>query len=245
MGFQFAEATFNCDMGQLTLLRHGQSTWNLEDRFTGWIDVDLTKKGEDEARNAGRALLEAEIIPDILHTSVLKRAIKTGEIALDEMGLNYIDVQRHWRLNERHYGSLQGKNKEETKERFSREQVRLWRRSFDTPPPALEVDDPSHPRHDRRYKNVASELLPNTECLKDVLERMLPYYFDVMVPQLKAGRSLLVAAHGNSLRALVMHLESLNSEEILNFEIPNGQPIVYSIDENLNATRTHWLGRQE
>ena len=236
-------ATFKCDMGQLTLLRHGQSTWNLEDRFTGWIDVDLTEKGEQEARDAGKALLEAGITPDILHSSVLKRAIKTGEIALDAMGLNYIEVQRHWRLNERHYGSLQGKNKEETKERFSREQVRLWRRSFDTPPPELDVDDPTHPRHDRRYKNVAPELLPNTECLKDVLERMLPYYFDVMVPQLKAGRSLLVAAHGNSLRALVMHLESLNSEEILNFEIPNGQPIVYSVDEDLNATRTHWLGR--
>ncbi len=228
-------------MGQLILLRHGQSTWNLEKKFTGWIDVPLTDQGIAEARRAGELMLNEGLKPDIAHTSLLTRAIRTSDLALEVMDRSWIPVQRHWRLNERHYGALQGLNKEETKVKFSPEQVQLWRRSYDVVPPALDRSDPTHSIYDPRYASVAPELIPDTECLATVLERMLPYYYDVMVPQLQAGLSLLVSAHGNSLRAIVMHLEEISKESILDVEIPNGVPIVYDIDERLTATRTHWL----
>ncbi len=230
-------------MGQLILLRHGQSIWNLEQKFTGWVDVDLTEKGKDEALDAGKMMNEEGLKPDIVHTSLLRRSIKTSDMALDVMGRSWIPVYRHWRLNERHYGALQGQTREGVKKIYSSEQVRKWRRSYDVVPPALSRDDPGHPVHDTKYQNLAPEVLPDSECLKDVLSRMLPYYYDVMVPQLKAGLSLLVSAHGNSLRALVMHLEDIGREEILNLEIPNGVPIVYDVTEDLVATRTHWLER--
>ena len=230
-------------MGQLILLRHGQSTWNLEGKYTGWIDVPLTSGGEEEAKRAGELMLEEGLVPDIVHTSVLTRAIRTAEISLEVMDRNWIPVQRHWRLNERHYGALQGLNKEETKVQYSPEQVHLWRRSFDVVPPELARTDPTNSLYDPRYANVAPELIPNAECLADVLARMLPYYYDVLVPQLKAGLSLLISAHGNSLRALVMHLESISAQDILGVEIPNGVPIVYDVDVNLKANRTHWLAQ--
>lgn len=230
-------------MGQLILLRHGQSTWNLEQKFTGWVDVELTPQGVDEAIEAGKMMLEEELFPDVVHTSLLRRAIRTSDIALDVMSRSWIPVHRHWRLNERHYGALQGKTREEVKKVYSSDQVRQWRRSYDVVPPGLERNEPSHPIFDTRYANIAKELLPDSECLKDVLQRMLPYYYDVMVPQLKAGLSLLVSAHGNSLRALVMHLENIERDEILTLEIPNGAPIVYDVNEELVASRTHWLRR--
>lgn len=232
-------------MGQLILLRHGQSTWNLEQKFTGWVDVDLTEQGKVEAVKAGQMMLEEGLLPDVLHTSLLRRAIKTSDMALDVMGRSWIPVSRHWRLNERHYGVLQGKTRESVKSIYSSEQVRQWRRSYDVVPPPLSRDDPEHAIFDIRYSNLAPEVLPDSECLKDVLGRMLPYYYDIMVPQLKAGLSLLVSAHGNSLRAMVMHLEEIDRDEILTLEIPNGTPIVYDVDHDLVATRTHWLGHSQ
>ena len=229
-------------MGQLILLRHGQSAWNLENRFTGWIDVDLSEKGVEEAIKSGQIMATEGLAPDLVHTSVLDRAIRTAELALREMGRTWLPVQRHWRLNERHYGALQGLNKDEMRKQYSPEQVHLWRRSYDVRPPALDRSDPTHSVHDPRYADVPSELVPDAECLGDVRERMLPYYFDVMVPQLRAGMSLLVSAHGNSIRALIMYLENISEEEIPSLEIPNGVPIVYEVDDKLNATRTHWLG---
>lgn len=220
-------------MANLTLVRHGQSTWNLEGRFTGWIDVDLTNQGEEEALAAGKALAELGIKYDIALTSVLKRATRTLEIALYEMDLAWIPVEKNWRLNERHYGALQGLNKEETAEQHGAEQVKLWRRSYDVPPPSLDPQDATHPRHDPRYKLVAPELLPGTECLADVLQRMLPYYFDTVVPLLLGGQNVIISAHGNSLRALVKHLETISDHDIVNYEIPNGEPIVYELDEKL------------
>ncbi len=229
-------------MGQLILLRHGQSAWNLENRFTGWIDVDLSEQGVEEAIKSGQIMAAEGLTPDLVHTSVLDRAIRTAELALREMGRTWLPVQRHWRLNERHYGALQGLNKDEMRKQYSPEQVHLWRRSYDVRPPALDRSDPTHSVHDPRYADVPSELVPDAECLGDVRERMLPYYFDVMVPQLRAGMSLLVSAHGNSIRALMMYLENISEEEIPSLEIPNGVPIVYEVDDKLNATRTHWLG---
>ncbi len=229
-------------MGQLILLRHGQSAWNLENRFTGWIDVDLSEQGVEEAIKSGQIMAAEGLTPDLVHTSVLDRAIRTAELALREMGRTWLPVQRHWRLNERHYGALQGLNKDEMRKQYSPEQVHLWRRSYDVRPPALDRSDPTHSVHDPRYADVPSELVPDAECLGDVRERMLPYYFDVMVPQLRAGMSLLVSAHGNSIRALIMYLENISEEEIPSLEIPNGVPIVYEVDDKLNATRTHWLG---
>ncbi len=229
-------------MGQLILLRHGQSAWNLENRFTGWIDVDLSEQGVEEAIKSGQIMAAEGLAPDLVHTSVLDRAIRTAELALREMGRTWLPVQRHWRLNERHYGALQGLNKDEMRKQYSPEQVHLWRRSYDVRPPALDRSDPTHSVHDPRYADVPSELVPDAECLGDVRERMLPYYFDVMVPQLRAGMSLLVSAHGNSIRALMMYLENISKEEIPSLEIPNGVPIVYEVDDKLNATRTHWLG---
>ena len=220
----------------LVLLRHGESEWNLENRFTGWTDVDLTEKGIAEAGEAGRMMLDAGLTFDVLHTSLLIRAIRTAEIALRGMDLHWLPVERHWRLNERHYGALQGLNKKETAERHGPDQVKVWRRSYDTPPPPLDADDDRHPRHDPRYARMAPEQIPATECLADVVDRMLPYWYDRIVPQLRAGTRPLVVAHGNSLRALVKHLDGISDEAIPELNIPTGLPLVYTLDEDLRPT---------
>jgi 2,3-bisphosphoglycerate-dependent phosphoglycerate mutase len=230
---------------QLILLRHGQSTWNLENLFTGWTDVGLTDQGEEEAREAGRLMTEAGLDPDVLHTSVLVRAIDTAEITLKVMGRQYLPVRRSWRLNERHYGDLQGLNKKETAERHGAEQVLLWRRSYDVPPPPLDVDDERHPRQDPRYRDLPPDLLPSTECLKDVVVRMLPYWHDVIVPDLLAGRLPLVVAHGNSIRALVKHLDGISDEEIVDLNIPTGLPLVYELDDSFIPVSSRYLGDPE
>jgi 2,3-bisphosphoglycerate-dependent phosphoglycerate mutase len=232
-------------MSQLILLRHGQSTWNLENLFTGWTDVGLTPLGEDEAREAGKLMDEEGLAPDILHTSVLVRAIKTAEVALDVMGRQYLPVRRSWRLNERHYGALQGLNKKETAERHGDEQVLIWRRSYDIAPPPLDRDDDRHPSHDRRYAELPPDLIPATECLKDVVVRMLPYWHDVIVPDLRAGRVPLVVAHGNSLRALVKHLDGIGDQEIIDLNIPTGVPLLYDLDTDLMPVSSRYLGDPE
>ena len=220
-------------MSKLILIRHGQSTWNLEGLFTGWIDIDLTEQGEKEAIRAGQLLKEAGIHPEVCYTSVLKRAIRTAELTLNEMDLGWIPVHKNWRLNERHYGALQGLNKAETAEKYGKEQVHLWRRSYDVPPPALDENDPTHSKFDPRYRIVAPELIPNTECLKDVLLRMLPMWYDVIAPQLLDGKVVAVIAHGNSIRALVKHLENISDNKITEYEIANGEPMIYKLDETL------------
>ncbi|MDX1449679.1 MAG: 2,3-diphosphoglycerate-dependent phosphoglycerate mutase, partial [Acidimicrobiia bacterium] len=202
-------------MSTLVLLRHGESEWNRENLFTGWTDVGLTIDGEEEARAGGRLMAEEGIEPDIVHTSLLVRAIKSANLALEEMGMSWLPVKRHWRLNERHYGALQGLNKAETAAKHGDEQVLVWRRAYDVAPPPLEPDDERHPRHDRRYRLLAPEQLPATECLKDVVERMLPYWHDAIVPDLRQGKTVLVAAHGNSLRALVKHLDEVSDDQIV------------------------------
>ena len=213
----------------LVLLRHGQSVWNLENLFTGWVDVDLSEQGIDEARRAGCDMLAASLLPDVVHTSLQLRAIRTCELALDELGRKWIPVRRSWRLNERHYGALQGKNKKETAAQFGAEQVKVWRRSYDVPPPHLAVDDPAW-GYDDRYSDLPPDLLPASECLEDVVERMLPYWHDAIVPDLRAGRVALVAAHGNSLRALVKHLDGVSDADITELNIPTGIPLVYTLD---------------
>lgn len=230
---------------RLILLRHGQSTWNLENLFTGWTDVGLTEQGEEEAREAGRLMTEAGLDPDVLHTSVLNRAIDTAESALKVMGRQYLPVRRSWRLNERHYGDLQGLNKKETADRHGAEQVLLWRRSYDVPPPPLDPDDERHPRHDPRYADLPPDLLPATECLKDVVVRMLPYWHDVIVPDLLAGRLPLVVAHGNSIRALVKHLDGVTDEAIVELNIPTGLPLVYELDDSFRPISSRYLGDPE
>jgi 2,3-bisphosphoglycerate-dependent phosphoglycerate mutase len=230
---------------ELVLLRHGQSVWNLENLFTGWTDVPLTDEGIAEARESGRLMAEAGYEFGVLHTSLLVRATHTAEVTLREMGLHWLPVRRHWRLNERHYGALQGLNKKETAEKHGEEQVLMWRRSYDTRPPALEPDDERHPRHDRRYADLAPDLLPATECLKDVVERMLPYWYDAIVPDLINGRNPIVVAHGNSLRALVKHLDGLSEEEVVGLNIPTGIPLVYDLDENLEPVGKRYLGDPE
>ena len=228
-------------MASLILLRHGQSTWNFEERFTGWIDVDLTEKGVEEAFEAGRRLLANNIPIDVVHTSVLLRAIRTVDATLLTYGRSWVPIYKHWRLNERHYGALQGHTRAEMAEIHGPQQVRLWRRSYDVRPPLLDWDDERHPRFDARYQNLAPDVLPRGECLKDVLERMLPYFFDGIVPDLMADKNVLVSAHGNSLRAIIKHLEDIGDEEILDLEIPNGVPIVYDFDRNFKAVKTHQL----
>ncbi len=220
-------------MAILTLLRHGQSTWNLSGQFTGWVDVDLTTSGVEEAEAAGEALRSAGISFDIALTSVLQRAIRTQQLALKALDQSWLPESKSWRLNERHYGALQGLNKAETAIKHGAEQVLLWRRSYTTRPPALDKHDDEHPRNDRRYRHVAKELLPGTECLKDVLNRMLPYWFDVVTPLLLQGQNVLISAHGNSIRALVKHLEDVSDEGIIDYEIANGVPIVYEFDDDL------------
>jgi len=229
----------------LVLLRHGQSTWNLENVFTGWTDVPLTPHGEDEARSAGRLMAEEGLGFDVVHTSVQRRAIETANLALGEMGLGWIEEVKHWRLNERHYGALQGLNKAETAAEHGAEQVHVCRRSYDTPPPALAVDDPRHPSHDPRYAWMPPDLVPATECLADVVDRMLPYWYDTIVPDIRAGRRVLIAAHGNSLRALVKHLDGVSDEAIPNLNIPTGVPLVYELDEDLVPVGHRYLGDPE
>ena len=230
---------------ELVLVRHGQSEWNLQNLFTGWTDVGLTEAGEEEAREAGRLMAEEGYQFGVLHTSVLLRAIATAEIALREMGLHWLPVKRHWRLNERHYGALQGLDKKQTAEEHGDEQVLLWRRSYDIPPPALDPDDERHPRHDRRYAELPPDVLPDTECLADVVDRMLPYWYDAIVPDVVNGRRPLVVAHGNSLRALVKHLDGLSEDEVVGLNIPTGIPLVYELDDDMRAVSKRYLGDQE
>jgi 2,3-bisphosphoglycerate-dependent phosphoglycerate mutase len=217
------------------LLRHGQSAWNLENRFTGWIDVDLTDEGRAQARRGGEDLLAAGIKPDIVHTSLQVRAIYTAELALRECERSWIPVRRSWRLNERHYGALQGKNKAETAERFGAEQVKVWRRSYDIPPEPLDPADELS-GIDERYADLPDHLLPRAECLEDVLERMLPWWEEAIVPDLRRGQRVLVAAHGNSLRALIKHLDGMTPEQVIELNLPTGEPLVYELDDDLRPS---------
>ncbi len=234
-------------MATLVLLRHGQSTWNLANRFTGWYDCDLSEQGETEARGAGVRLAAAGVAVGVVHTSVQTRAIRTAHLALEEMGRLWVPVHRHWRLNERHYGGLTGLDKAETKQRYGEEQFLLWRRSYATPPPPIDPDSPWNPARDPRYAELAPELIPATECLADVVARMLPYWYDAIVADLRAGRVVLVAAHGNSLRGLVKHLDGVRDADIPNLEIPTGVPIVYQLDDDLRPARPggEWLAAVE
>ncbi|MCS6994533.1 MAG: 2,3-diphosphoglycerate-dependent phosphoglycerate mutase [Anaerolineales bacterium] len=230
---------------KLVLVRHGQSTWNLENRFTGWTDVDLTEQGIAEAHNAGKLLKEGGYEFDIAYTSVLKRAIKTLNIIQEEMGLEWIPVVRAWQLNERHYGALQGLNKAEMAVKFGEEQVKIWRRSYDVPPPALEWDDERHPRFDRRYAGLKPEELPATESLKITLERVLPYWHSEIAPTIQSGKRVLIAAHGNSLRALVKYLDNISDAEITELNIPTGIPLVYELTADLKPVKSYYLGDAE
>jgi len=229
-------------MKKLVLLRHGQSLWNKENRFTGWTDVDLTEQGMAEAKEAGRLLREGGYTFDIAYTSVLKRAIRTLWIALDEMDLMWIPVVRSWRLNERHYGALQGLNKSETAERHGMDQVKIWRRSYATPPPELERDDERFPGHDRRYAGLSDSELPVTECLKDTVDRFLPYWKETIAPDVASGQRVLIAAHGNSLRALVKYLDNVSEDDIVGLNIPTGIPLVYELEDDLTPVRSYYLG---
>ncbi|MFB0516267.1 MAG: 2,3-diphosphoglycerate-dependent phosphoglycerate mutase [Candidatus Neomarinimicrobiota bacterium] len=230
---------------KLVLLRHGESLWNLENRFTGWTDVDLTDQGIAEAHQAGKQLLEEGFEFDLAFTSVLKRAVRTLWLVLDEMDLMWIPVERSWRLNERHYGALQGLNKAETAQQYGPEQVHLWRRSYDVPPPALEPEDPRHPRFDPRYAGLNPEELPATESLADTYRRVMPYWEKAIAPSLRQGRTVLISAHGNSLRALVKHLGHISDEDISQLNIPTGIPLLYEFDEQLNVLGSRYLGDQE
>ena len=218
----------------LVLLRHGESEWNAENLFTGWVDVDLTDKGRSEARRGGELLAEHGLEPDVVHTSLLTRAIRTSQLALEATGRLWIPVRRNWRLNERHYGALQGKNKKQTLEEFGEEQFMLWRRSYDVPPPPIAPDDPFAQTHDPRYAALPPDARPDTECLADVVRRLIPYWQDVIVAEdLRVGRTVLVVAHGNSLRALVKHLDGIDDADIAELNIPTGIPLVYRLDSNL------------
>jgi 2,3-bisphosphoglycerate-dependent phosphoglycerate mutase len=219
----------------LVLLRHGESTWNAENLFTGWVDVPLSDKGQAEAKRGGELLREAGVLPDVLHTSLLRRAISTANIALDGADRHWIPVKRDWRLNERHYGALQGKNKKQTLDAYGEEQFMLWRRSYDTPPPEIELGDEFSQDSDPRYADLGADM-PRTECLKDVVARLLPYWESAIVPDLQAGKTVLVAAHGNSLRALVKHLDGISDESIAGLNIPTGIPLRYDLDENFKPT---------
>ncbi|QDU74570.1 2,3-bisphosphoglycerate-dependent phosphoglycerate mutase [Bremerella volcania] len=232
-------------MHQLVLLRHGQSQWNLENRFTGWTDVDLSEQGADEARQAGRLLNEGGYEFDAVFTSVLKRAIRTLWIVLDQTDQMWLPVVRHWRLNERHYGALQGLNKADTAKKEGAEQVHLWRRSYKVRPPALAEDDPRFPAHDRRYAHLSPAEIPQTECLQDVLDRFLPYWRETIAPQVLQSKRILIVAHGNSLRALVKYLDDLSEEEIVAQNIPTGIPLVYRLDSQLTPIEKFYLGDPE
>ena len=232
-------------MHKLVLLRHGESTWNKENRFTGWTDVDLTDKGRDEARAAGQLLKAGGYEFDIVFTSLLTRAIRTANIALDELEQSWLPVERSWRLNERHYGALQGLNKAETAAKHGEDQVKIWRRAYAIAPPPLTADDPRHPSRDRRYHDVPASQLPLTESLKDTVARFLPYWNDAIAPQIRAGQHVLVAAHGNSLRALVKYLDTISDEQIVELNIPTGIPLIYELDDDLTPLRHYYLGDQE
>ena len=229
-------------MKKIILLRHGESVWNKENRFTGWTDVDLTGKGVEEAGKAGELMREAGFVFDLAHTSVLRRAIKTLWLALERMDLMWIPVLHSWRLNERHYGALQGLNKAETAAKFGDAQVLTWRRSYDTPPPALGADDPRYPGNDPRYRGLAPNQVPLTECLKDTVARVLPYWNQAIAPDIRAGKRVLIAAHGNSIRALVKYLDKVSDADIVGLNIPTGVPLVYELDDNLKPMRHYYLG---
>ena len=232
-------------MHRLVLLRHGESTWNKENRFTGWTDVDLSDKGREEALEAGRLMAAEKFEFDVAYTSVLKRAIRTLWIALDELDMMWLPVHRSWRLNERHYGALQGLNKAETAAKHGEAQVKIWRRSYDIPPPPLTADDPRHPSRDRRYDSLTKAELPLTESLKDTVARFLPYWHETIAPDIRAGKRVLIAAHGNSLRALVKYLDNISNEEIVELNIPTGVPLVYLLNEELKPLQKFYLGDQE
>ena len=231
-------------MYRLVLLRHGESVWNQENRFTGWTDVDLNDKGRAEAREAGQLMAAEKFEFDVAHTSVLKRAIRTLWIACDEMDLLWIPVHKSWRLNERHYGALQGLNKAETAAQFGEAQVKIWRRSYDIPPPPLDLTDPRHPANDRRYTSIPPPELPLTESLKDTVARFLPYWHEMIAPDIRAGKRVLIAAHGNSLRALVKYLDNVSEQDILEVNIPTGIPLVYLLNEDLKPLQKFYLGDQ-
>jgi 2,3-bisphosphoglycerate-dependent phosphoglycerate mutase len=230
---------------KLVLLRHGQSTWNLENRFTGWTDVGLTEQGEKEAHESGRLLSEGGFTFDLAYTSVLKRAIKTLWIVMEDMDLEWLPVINAWQLNERHYGALQGLNKAETAAKFGDAQVKIWRRSYDIQPPALAMDDERHPRFDRRYAGVPESELPRTECLKDTIARMLPYWHSTIAPTVKSGKRVIVCAHGNSLRAMVKYLDNVSDNDIVELNIPTGVPLVYELDADLHPIKSYYLGDPE
>lgn len=229
-------------MHKVVLLRHGESTWNKENRFTGWHDVDLTDRGRDEARDAGRMLKDGGYVFDVAFTSVLKRAIKTLGIALDTLDQLWIPVMKSWKLNERSYGALQGLNKAETAAKHGEAQTKIWRRSFDIPPPALTIDDPRHPSHDPRYKDLRPAELPLTESLKDTIARFMPYWHETIAPAIASGQRVIIAAHGNSLRALVKDLDNIPESEITELNIPTGIPLVYELDDQLKPIRHYYLG---
>ena len=229
----------------LVLVRHGQSTWNLENRFTGWTDVDLTEQGRQEAIYGGRVLREKGYTFDIAYTSVLKRAVKTLWLIMEQTDLEWLPVINAWQLNERHYGALQGLNKAEMAAKFGEAQVKLWRRSYDVPPPALELDDERHPRFDRRYASLPPDQVPRCESLKDTVARMLPYWHSTIAPMVKTGSRVIIAAHGNSLRALVKYLDNISDQEIVELNIPTGIPLVYELDEDLRAIKKFYLGDLE
>jgi len=232
-------------MYKLVLVRHGQSTWNLENRFTGWTDVGLTDLGMEEAHEAGKLLREGGYVFDVAYTSVLRRAIQTLWVVLQEMSLEWIPVTNAWQLNERHYGALQGLNKAETAQKFGEAQVKIWRRSYDIPPPALELDDERHPRFDPRYASLTPEQLPATESLKITLERVLPYWHSTLSPMIKSGKRVIIGAHGNSIRALVKYLDNISEADITELNIPTGLPLVYELDEDLKPIKSYYLGDPE
>ena len=232
-------------MKKLILLRHGESTWNKENRFTGWTDVELSEKGLEEAQTAGQILRQSGFVFDVAYTSLLKRAIKTLWLALEEMELMWIPIHHSWRLNERHYGALQGLNKAETAAKFGEKQVLVWRRSYAVPPPALDKSDPRYPGYDIRYKNLAENELPLTECLKDTVNRFLPYWTETIAPAVKSEKKVIVVAHGNSLRALVKYLDHVSDDEIVELNIPTGIPLVYELDDRLRPLKSYYLGDQE
>jgi len=232
-------------MTKIVLIRHGESVWNKENLFTGWTDVTLSEKGMEEARKGGEALKKGGYTFDKAYTSLLNRAIKTLNIVLDEMDESWIEVVKAWQLNERHYGSLQGLNKSETAEKYGEDQVKIWRRSYDTPPPALEKTDDRYAGKDRRYANMDEKDLPLTECLKDTVNRVIPYWENVILKDVKQGKNIVVAAHGNSLRALVKYLDNISDKDILELNIPTGMPLVYELDDNYKATDKYYLGDPE
>jgi 2,3-bisphosphoglycerate-dependent phosphoglycerate mutase len=232
-------------MLRLVLLRHGESDWNKENRFTGWTDVDLSAKGVEEARESGRLMAAEKFEFDVTYTSVLKRAVRTLWLALDEMDMLWLPVRKSWRLNERHYGALQGLNKAETAAQHGEDQVKIWRRSYDIPPPPLTPDDPRHPSRDRRYAGLTRDELPLTESLKDTVARFLPYWHETIAPDIRAGKRVLIAAHGNSLRALVKYLDNVSDGEIVGLNIPTGVPLVYLLNDDLKPLQKFYLGDQE